>query len=218
MTSWRGPRDRGRSSRLQHRSWTDPRLLLGGLLVLGAAVLGSWLVAANDDRVGYWALAEDVRQGDPVAHDQLVETRALLDGDAARGVLRTDEELPAAVGDLRWSRDSAAGSLVGADALAPATRASATELPLSIATGAAPADLRRGQLVDVWVGPAPGEDPEQEAVRVLERVPVAATGAGARADGGLGAQTVLVDVGSGGVSGQLVARVSAGHVTLVRRT
>lgn len=217
MTTWRGPRDRGRTNRLQHRTWSDPRLILGALLVLGAAVLGSWAVSSSDDRVGYWALGEDVVAGDAVSERQLVETRAVLDDAAAAGALRTDAELPAALDELRWSRDATAGLLLSDDLLVPAAELAGTELPLAVASGAAPHDLDRGEAVDVWVGPAPGDDPGVAAELVLPAVTVVSSGTGAAAEGGQG-RTVVIDVGDLELDGAVMGRVSAGHVTLVRRS
>lgn len=168
--------------------------------------------------MGYWTVGEDVVAGDPVRTGQLVESKALLDAPAADGALRVDDELPAALKELAWSRDVGAGTLLARDALAPADGAASTELPLAVATGAAPQDLRRGELVDVWVGPAPGEDPAQAATLVLEAVPVVSTGGGSGLEGGAGSRTVLVDVAPAELAGDLVGRVSAGHVTLVRRS
>ena len=185
--------------------------------MLSAAVLGSWAVAASDDRVGYWALGEDVTAGDVVTKQQLVETRAVLDEGAAAGALRTDAELPAALDELRWSRDAAAGLLLSDDLLVSAEQRSGTELPVAVASGAAPHDLDRGEAVDVWVGPAPGDDPGVTAERVLEAVTVLSSGEGAAAEGGQ-ARTVVVDVGDLDLDGEVIGRVSAGHVTLVRRS
>ncbi len=217
MTTWRGPRERGRTNRLRHRTWSDPRLLLGVLLVLGAAVLGSWAVGASDDRVGYWALGEDVVAGEPVTREQLVESRALLDDAAATGAMRTDAELPASLEELRWARDAGSGLLLSEDLLIPAAELVGTELPLAVASGAAPDDLDRGESVDVWVGPAPGDDPSLTAERVLDAVTVVSTGAGSQAEGGAQARTVVIDVGDVELDGDVMGRLSAGHVTLVRR-
>src|SRR5690606_10545544 len=144
MATWRGPRPSGRSSRLRQQVWTDPRLILGVLVVLGSTVLGAAAVAAGDETVGYWAVRDPVRAGDPVRHDDLVESRARLTGGADGSFLRTDEDLPAALDQLTWARDVAGGSLVERSALARDGGAGTTEVPLSVAFGSAPDDLRRG--------------------------------------------------------------------------
>lgn len=216
MKTWRGPRGRGRTTnRLQYRTWTDPRLLLGIVLVLGAAVLGARTVAAADDRITYWSVAEDVAAGSALSTDQLAPTRASLEGPVADTVLRTDEELPAAVDDLRWSQDLPAGTLLSAEHLVLAQDVATTELPLSVGSGAAPPDLARGDVVDVWVGPAPGEPSAGAARLVLESVRVAAEGGGVE---GASTRTVVVELGEVDLDGDVVAAISAENVTLVRRS
>jgi hypothetical protein len=90
-----------------------------------------------------------------------------------------------------------------------------TELPLTITAGAAPSDLQRGDRVDVWVGPGPGDDATQKAARVLRDVRVVSSG-GSAAVHGASSSTVLVDVSEADLSGSVVSTVAAGHVTMVR--
>ncbi|MEH3034018.1 MAG: hypothetical protein PGN07_08245 [Aeromicrobium erythreum] len=87
----------------------------------------------------------------------------------------------------------------------------AAELPLVVAPGAAPTDLVRGDRVDVWTGPGPGDDTGLPARRVLGGVPVVSVGRGSG-----GGRTVVVDVGRRPLAPAVVAAVGAGHVTLVR--
>ena len=60
------------ASRLRRPRWTDPRLLVGLVLVAVATVAGSRVVAAADDTMPVWAVAGPVRAGDPVRPDGLV--------------------------------------------------------------------------------------------------------------------------------------------------
>lgn len=218
MTNWRGPGGSGRTSaqRLRIRPWRDPRLLIGLLLVLGATILGARLVAAGDDTVEYWVVSSTVATGDPVTRDSLETTRVRLSSATQDSYLRADEELDAPLEGLIWAHSVPAGSLVGKDALVPLASTNRGQLPLSVAEGAAPADLARGDLVDVWVGPGPGDEPKGRAARVLESVRVIESGGDAAARSGALAQTVLVDVEHAELSGSVVSTVAAGHVTLVR--
>ena len=204
---------RPRTARLEHRPWRDPRLILGVLLVLVSTVLGAAAVAAASSSTGYWAVRSDVRAGDPVKRADLVRAEAHIPDDAARELVATDETLPARLDELVWARDVGDGALVSREALA--SRRSGTELPLTVTAGAAPTDLQRGDRVDVWVGPGPGEDAGQKAVRVLGNVRVVSSGASASARGAL-SRTVLVDVSEAELSGSVVSTVAAGHVTVVR--
>ncbi len=183
--------------------------------MLGAAVLGARTVAAADDRVTYWAVAEDVAAGSSVSTDQLATTRASLEGPVAEGVVQTDDELPAPLDELRWAEDLPAGTLLSSNHLDRAEEVRTTQLPLSVASGAAPDDLARGDLVDVWVGPAPGEPTVEPAELVLEAVRVVGEGAGVE---GASTLTVVVELGEMVLDGEVVAALGAGHVTLVRRS
>jgi hypothetical protein len=191
-------------------------LVLGVLLVLGATVLGARLAAAGDDRVEYWAVRSDVTAGDVVSQDDLRPTRVRLSDATAHSYLRTDEEFDAPLEELVWAHPVPQGSLVGKGSLVARSTTSRGQLPLSVTQGAAPGDLSRGDLVDVWVGPGPGDEPAAKAVRVLEAVRVLQTGGDGAAQGGSLAQTVLVDVDEARLGADVISTVAAGHVTLVR--
>jgi hypothetical protein len=190
--------------------------VLGVLLVLGATVLGARLAAASDDTVAYWSVKHDVRPGDPVVDGDLEPTRVRLSGGAADDYVRADERFAAPLDDLVWAHDMTSGSLVDKSALVARSTRARSQLPLSVTDGAAPADLARGDLVDVWVGPGPGDEPGAEAARVLESVRVLQTGGEAAAASGSLAQTVLVDVAREQMQQSVISTVAAGHVTLVR--
>jgi hypothetical protein len=186
---------------------------VGALLVLGATVGGARLVASQDDTVAYWAVADDVRAAGSVSAAQLEPVRARLEGVSDQHYLRADEPPP--VDGRVWARDLPAGTLVDASALTAVASDDGHELPLKVEEGAFPADLSDGDRVDVWAGPAPGQGAAEEAERVLTGARVVSAGA---ADPALGqtARTVVVAVESDQVQAQVVAAVSARHVTLVR--
>lgn len=204
------------AQRLHIKPWRDPRLLIGVLLILGATILGARLAAAGDDTVEYWALASSVKPGDRVTRDALVPTRVHLSSSAAGNYLRTDEQFDLPLEDLRWANAGSTGALVERVALVPEATKQRSQLPLNVATGASPVDLSRGDLVDVWVGPGPGDDAGSKAVRVLQSVRVVQAGDKAAALGGSLAQTILVDVDNAQLEGSVVGTVASGHVTLIR--
>lgn len=220
MTIWRGPVESGQTTgtaaqRLRIKPWRDPRLLIGVLLILGATILGARLASAGDDTAEYWALASTVRPGDQVTRDALVPTRVHLTSSTAGNYLRTDQKFDLPLEDLQWANAGSRGALVERAALVPKATKQHSQLPLNVATGASPVDLSRGDLVDVWVGPGPGDD-AGKAVRVLESVRVVQAGGKAAALGGSLAQTILVDVDNAQLEGSVVGTVAAGHVTLIR--
>ena len=207
-----GPRP---ARRLTVRTWRDPRLLTGVALVVGATALGARLAVAQDDADRYWSVRADVRAGEPVSADDLVAQRAGLTGAAAERYLLVDAELPADLDDLVWAHDVEAGALVEESAWDGAGEGSG-HLPLRIATGSLPSDLGRGDRVDVWVGPGPGDDPELPAEQVLSAVRVMDPGGDASALGTDLTRTVVVDLGEVDLTGTDVAALAARHVTIVR--
>jgi hypothetical protein len=204
------------AQRLHIRPWRDPRLLIGALLILGATILGARLAAAGDDSVEYWALASSVQPGDQVTRASLVPARVRLTSSAAANYVRTDQTFDQPLKDLQWASAGARGALVERSALVSKATRRRSQLPLNVATGSAPGDLSRGDLVDVWVGPGPGDDAGGKAVRVLQAVRVVQTGDKAAAIGGALARTILVDVDNTQLQGAVVGTVASGHVTLVR--
>ena len=190
--------------------------MIGVLLVMGSTILGARLVAAGDETVQYWALDHAVAPGDPVSADDMVPVRVRLSTEVSGNYVRADEEFSAPLDSLQWGERGATGALVPRSSLLPKAAAGRSQLPLSVATGASPDDLARGDLVDVWVGPGPGDDPAEEAVRVLQAVRILATSDDSASVGGSLAQTVLVDVSDAKLGGSVVGTVSSGHVTLVR--
>ena len=188
------------------------------MLVLVATVLGARLAAAGDDRVEYWSVSSAATPGDAVSRDDLRPAKVRLPSGSADSYIRTDEELDAPLDELVWAHPLTPGSLVGRDALVPRSSASRGQLPLNVAAGAAPSDLAKGDVVDVWVGPGPGDTSGREAVRVLDAVRVAEAGGGDDALIAGVARTVLVDVDADRLEAPVVTTVASGHVTLVRVT
>ena len=196
------------------RRWRDPRLLAGVVLVVGATALGARVVADADDTVEYWAVSGDVRAGEAVGPDDLVATRVRLGGDSADAYVRVDAELPGRLDTLRWTDDLRRGSLVDHEAWATGEE-SRGHLPVSVQTGFLPGDLGSGDVVDVWVGPGPGEPTDLPAVRLASGLRVLDAGE-SETLGASVTRTVVLDLGSETLRGEQVAAIAAGHVTLVR--
>ncbi len=183
--------------------------------MLASTALGGWAIAAADHTVAYWATRSGVRAGEPVHRDDLVAVHAKVPGRTARGLLRTDQALPARIGDLRWATDAHAGALVTSDSLVPRTRA--VELPISVPTGGIPADVRSGDRVDVWAVPDRGgavDETSARARRVLSKVRVVSR-SGASGISGAGV-TVVVDVAGTRLDASLMGALSTQRLTVVR--
>ena len=200
--------------RVAVRRWRDPRLLAGVVLVVGATVLGARVVVEADDTVEYWSVSHEVRAGETVDRDDLVVARVRLDGASADAYVRASEELPGELGTLRWTDDLDRGSLVAHEAWATGGE-SRGHFPVSVQTGFLPADLGAGDVVDIWVGPGPGEPTDVPAARFASGLRVLDAGE-SETLGASVTRTVVLDLGSETLRGEQVAAIAAGHVTLVR--
>lgn len=204
-----------RARRLRFQRWRDPRLLAGIFLITTTVIIGSFLFAAQDNTQRYWTLAEPVVAGEAVDAGALRSTEVRLGTRAEKHYIAVSEELPARLDELVWARDFGEGELVLESALVPAKRADA-ELPLSVTAGSFPADLRRGEIVDVWVMPKAAQKSDEQTKRVLSGVAVVSTGSEAQAIGGSLASTIVVAVDRDSLKPEAVAALSAGRITLVR--
>jgi len=202
--------------RFEPSPWRDPRLIAGVLIVVASTALGGWAVAAADHTVAYWATRGSVRAGDPVHRADLAVVHAKVPSRTARGLLRTDEALPARITDLRWATDARAGTLVTSEALVP--RGRAVELPVTAAAGGVPADVRSGDRVDVWAVPdrgGSGSDGAVRARRVLSKVRVVSRSSTSGISAGPGV-TLVVDVAGTKLDAALMGALSTQRLTVVR--
>jgi hypothetical protein len=201
--------------------WRDPRLIAGVLIVLASTAMGGWVLAAADHTEAYWVTRSGVRAGDPVHREDLVVARAKVPGRTARGLLRTDQPLPARISDLRWAADARPGTLVTSDSLVRRTRS--VELPVSVPNGGLPADLRSGDRVDIWAVPdragtgesALGSETAARARRVLSKVRVVSRSTASGISGGPGV-ALVVDVAGVTVDAALIGALSTQRLTVVR--
>jgi len=223
MTIWRGPADRGRMSqsgstggpaqRIRSRGWRDPRLIFGIVIVLITTVIGAQLFRTHERTIGYWALAAPVKAGESVVADDLVEVHVRLSGTTQEHYLRSDEIAADDLNSQVWARDLRAGGLIPPDALADPEAKQDSQLPLAVEDGAFPADLQRGDVVDVWVGPDQGDALSDGAEAVLRSARVLS--AGQPQELAATTRTVLVQVDPD-LAPSVVAAIGAGHITLVR--
>lgn len=186
------------------------------MLVLLSTIVGAKVFAAQDDTVAYWSVSSSVAAGDEVKREDLVTTRVRLGSSSRDNYVRVDDEFPAEIGELSWARDVSAGALLDDSALVVEDEQPAGELPLNVASGSYPLDLRSGDSVDVWVGPGPGQPTADKSVLVLHTARVLSSGGESAAVGGSPARTILVGVDEGVLAEKTLSAISAGHVTLVR--
>jgi len=201
------------ATRLRRPRWTDPRLLVGLVLVAVATVAGARLLAVADDTAAVWATADEVRAGDPVRTDDLVVSRVrIADGADEGAYLAAEDSPPGGV----FTRDLAAGELVPVSAVGAEPGSGGAELSLSVALGDAPADLAIGDVVDVWAVPEEAVPRAADAQRVLAALPVLAVAEPSAALGGTERQVLLRLDDSGDALADPLGRLAGGSVVLVR--
>jgi hypothetical protein len=137
--------------RLQTQRWRDPRLWLGGLLVVCSVLIGAKLLASANDTVAVWAVDDDVSAGMSVGAGDVHAVRIhFADGAEADRYLAASQPFPAGT---VLTRDFGAGELLSVSGVTTDGRAAPDELPLGVAAAGLPADLHSGDHVDVWAVP-----------------------------------------------------------------
>lgn len=152
------------AARLRRPRWTDPRLLVGLLLVL-ASVAGVVAVLQSAERTEvYWAAKKDLAAGAPLGAGHFVAVEANLGGAEDR-YLSAEQPPPT---DRMLVAALRAGELVPAGAVVEADPQQRRPVGLTLAEPL-PQGVGVGDRVDVWVA-LPEEDgqgfdrPEQLAV------------------------------------------------------
>lgn len=125
---------------------------IGLLLVAGSVVLGSRLLAAADDTVLVWAVADDHGPGSPIGADDLVAVRVrFADGADLDRYLAAEDTLPE---DAVLARGVGGGELLPASAVVAAADAGTVQVPLEVEPQRVPGGVDAGSVVDVYVGGA----------------------------------------------------------------
>jgi hypothetical protein len=205
------------AARAPGRSWRDPRLVVGIVIVAVSVLLGARLLASADDTVAVWSVAGDLSAGS-VLSDADLERVDLRFGtpEVAGRYLAADTALPA--GSV-LTRDVVAGELLPRAAVGNGDPVDLLEVPLAVAAEAVPATLRAGEVVDVWVTPAAMAGQAPRAVRVLDQVRVVAVPRSGSALGPSATRQVVVglEVEDETRLAMALARLSDGAAVIVRR-
>ncbi len=216
-----GPAASPPARRVSRPGWTDTRLLLGVLLVLGSVVVGSRVVASAQQTRPVWAAGRDLPAGTQLRADDLVVAEVRLD-EAARRYLAVGTGSP--VGEV-VTRAVLAGELVPAAALTGAGDAGGPAghlVSVPVEQLHYPPGLDRGGVVDVYVSPTDGRGataspagPDPGPQRVLAGATVVEVdGDGARFGGAGTSAAVVLSVPDGDVP-ELVGALRTGAVDLV---
>lgn len=198
--------------RLARARWTDPRLLVGVLLVAFSVLIGSRVVAAADDSRSVWALTHDVVAGTTVTRADVTIRQVRLDG-ALNPYLEASGAAPVGV-VLR--RDLAAGELLPAAAVSSADREPEGLVTVPVGHDRLPLGLAPGQRVDVYgaVAPTAVGKPAHQALTVGgARVEQVEDAAGRYSAGGQSRVVLAVPAAKVPI---LLSSIGAGSVDLVR--
>ena len=220
-----------RSGRLAPPGWLDGRLVVGVLLVLVSVVVGARVLAAGDRTALVWTAAHDLAPGTALAAGDLSTTRVRLFDTGRRYLAAPDRGFVGYVLD----RPVVRGELVPAAALRRPGAVDVRYVSVPVLPGRYPADLARGERVDVWstpdssstgastgsagtgsAGPGSAGPATGESRLVLPGVPVTAPSAsGGALAAGTAERSVLLAVAPGDVA-RLVAAMSHSRIDLVR--
>jgi len=198
--------------RLRRPRWSDPRLLIGVALAVGGAIGVTQVVAASDDTTSVWMVSGDLARGTTITTADVVAVPVKLDD--YRPYLAADQAIVGAT----TTRSFGAGELltsvgIATDDATPTLR----WVTLPVAVHRLPADLARGEQVDVYLveRTASGE-PAGAPTLVLEQATVADVDTGdSRFGGGSLELGVALAVEPQQVA-DLVDAEARGTVTLVR--
>ena len=190
-----------------HSRWRDPRMAAGVALVAVSVVIGSWVVAAADDRVTVWSAAHDLASGTELQADDLVQVPVRLDG-ASAYVGSDSAEL---VGS-RLSRGVGAGELIAVSAVTTA-HPDHRLITLPVEPMHAPVQMAHGDRVDVYVSPRDNSGTPGASRLVLASALVA--DASEASDSASGEAAVVLDVDSAQAAA-LVSASRSGVIDLVR--
>lgn len=212
-----GPPGSPAATTARGRTWRDPRLLVGILIVAVCVLLGARLLASADDTVSVWSVRDDMPAGSVITVADLQRQELRFDSAvlAARYVSAADAVPAGTV----LAREVAAGELLPRAALAADVPADLVEVPIALASESVPATLRAGELVDVWVTREDGSGGLRPAVRVLEQVRVVALPQNGGALGPSATRQVVVGIPAEDESTVAMAlgQLSGGTAVIVRR-
>ncbi len=175
--------------------WRDPRLWVGLALVAASVLLGARVLAAADDTVRVWALADDAGAGDRLDTADLV-TRRVRFAEAADldRYYPADDDLP---GELTVLHGLGAGELLPRSAVGTADDAGTVTVSLAVSPTLVPSGVDAGSVVDVYVFGDPDADvrsPRDAGEPVLEDAAVVAAPPVAETFGATGERQVELAV------------------------
>jgi hypothetical protein len=201
------------ATRIVMPRWLDARVAVGLLLVLVSVAAGARIVSSAGHLTPVYAAAHELVPGEQVTSGDLAVVQVRLGAGGSRYLAAS---AAAPVGYV-VNRVVGAHELLPATALSPGTAlADSRMVTVPVQAGHLPADLGRGDLVDVYVTPraASGREVPMPTL-VLSKVAVDSREGGSRSFGGESALAVVLVVHAPDVPA-LVHAVESGAIDLVR--
>lgn len=193
--------------------WLDARVAVGLLLVLVSVATGARIVSTAGHLTPVYAAAHDLVPGEQLTSADLAVVRVRLDGGGSRYLAAASA---APVGYVVTRVVSAHELLPSAALTASSALADTRMVTVPVQAGHLPADLGRGDLVDVYVTPKAATGRSVPApTLVLSKVAVDSREGGSRTFGGQSALAVVLDVDAADVVA-MVHAVESGVIDLVR--
>lgn len=190
--------------RIRMPRWTDFRLWLGLVLIVGAMFAGARLLSAGSDTVTVWQATRDLSEGASV--DDLRPVTVAL-GDAGDDYVPANETV---AGTLRWP--VAAGELLPRRAIGGVTVLDARLVTVPVDPLHLPPGLTAGDRVDVWSTPAEAVDFLPVPELVMPGVLVASV---AEDTVGIGGQIAVVLTLDEQSVPRMVAAMRGGNIDLI---
>lgn len=202
-----------RAARIALPRWWDLRVAVGLFLVLVSVAVGARIVATAGHLTPVYVAAHDLAPGEQLTPGDLAVARVRLDGGGSRYLAASGA---APVGYV-VNRVVGAHELLPAAALSPSAALTDTRMvTVPVQAGHLPADLGRGDLVDVYVTPRSAAGRAVPApTLVLSRAAVDSREGGSRTFGGESALAVVLVVDASAVP-SVVHAVESGVIDLVR--
>jgi hypothetical protein len=200
-------------ARLAVPRWLDARVAVGLLLVLVSVATGARIVSTAGHLTPVYAAAHDLVPGEQLTRSDLQVVRVRLDDGGSRYLAAA---AAAPVGYV-VTRVVSAHELLPAGALTPEAALAGTRMvTVPVQPGHLPADLGRGDLVDVYVTPkaVAGKDAPAPSL-VLSKVAVDSREGGSRTFGGQSTLAVVLVVDQSAVAATVRA-IESGVIDLVR--
>lgn len=191
--------------RLRRPRWRDARLWMGVLVMVGAMLVGAWLMRPSADSVRVWRATTDLAVG---ALPQAEPVTASL-GSAAGSYVPAGSALR---GRMRLAVPE--GALIPSAAIGPEPPGDLRLVTVPVDPQHAPVDLSPGAVVDVWSTPRDAASAQLPVAPQLVSPRTLVSAVGAQPSGMTGTLSVVLEVPAKSTA-QIVGAARTGELDLI---